>query len=122
MNPTMTAVLCVAAGGAMGAVLRYAAVRIFDGSPFPWATFAVNIAGCFLATFITARYAGMPQEARLFLIVGFMGALTTMSTFTTESTEMLFDGRYGAFAANLFLNVGVCLLAAIAGRESALVL
>ena len=122
MNPTLTALLCVAAGGATGAILRYTTVRLFDGSSFPWATFAVNIAGCFLAAFITARYAGMPQEARLFLIVGFMGALTTMSTFTTESTAMLFDGRYRAFAANMLLNVGVCLAAAIAGRESALVL
>lgn len=122
MNPTLTALLCVAAGGATGAVLRYTTVRLFDGSSFPWATFAVNIAGCFLATFITVKYAGMTQEARLFLIVGFMGALTTMSTFTTESTDMLFDGRYGAFAANMLLNVGVCLAAAIAGKESALVL
>jgi fluoride ion exporter CrcB/FEX len=52
--------------------------------------------------------------------VGFFGAMSTMSTFTTESVRFLFDSEYGRFALNVVLNVGVCLVGAIIGRELSL--
>ena len=122
MNNTIMAVLCVAAGGALGAVMRYTTIRLVGTVSFPWATFIVNIIGCTLAAFIAFRFTGLSQMTKSFVIIGFMGALTTMSTFTTDSMMMLDDGRFGALAFNVFLNVGICLLGAVAGRQLALVI
>ena len=121
MNSTIMAFICVACGGALGAVTRYTTIRLV-GTSFPWATFIVNIVGCTLASFIAFRFTGLSQMTKSFIVIGFMGALTTMSTFTTDTMMMLDDGRYGTLAFNVFLNVGICLLGAIAGRRIALIL
>lgn len=88
----MTKALLVMAGGSLGALSRYAvallAVRLFGGR-FPWGTLIVNLAGCFfigLAFSLAERGSTlMNPSMRLFFVTGYLGALTTFSTFALET-------------------------------------
>jgi fluoride exporter len=91
------------AGGFAGAVARVAVARwLTSGAPsWPWATFAVNVAGAFLlGYFVTRLQERLPLSAyrRPFLGTGFCGALTTFSTLQLELLTMLDDGRVGLAA------------------------
>ena len=115
---TIFALSMVALGGAIGALVRYGFTKTIDTSEFPWATFAVNLIACTLASFVVFGFTGrMNEMVRCLIVVGFFGA---MSTFTTESVRFLFDSEYGRFVLNVVLNVGVCLVGAIIGRELSL--
>lgn len=80
--------IAVMSGGALGAALRYAVIlatgeRSHDA--WPAATFIVNVLGCLLVGLLLGWLQDRPFELlRLFLIVGFMGALTTWSSFVVE--------------------------------------
>jgi CrcB protein len=86
----MQGMAAVAAGGMVGAVLRYlvmiAAARLF-GQGFPYGTIIVNVVGSFamgaLVEAMTLRF-DLTQEARLFLAVGLLGSFTTFSTFSLD--------------------------------------
>jgi CrcB protein len=98
----MYAVLAVALGGACGALARYGAgqlVRQLVDSPFPWATWTVNLTGCLLigaaVPLLAALHVG--EEARFFLVVGFLGSFTTFSTYSLD-TLALFANGHGLFA------------------------
>lgn len=99
----MKNVLLVAAGGAIGSVLRWAlsgAVQRWSGSPFPWGTFAVNAIGSFAIGLLAAlalERALVSPPVRLFLIVGVLGGFTTFSAFSLE-LFMLIDRHQGALA------------------------
>ena len=89
--------LAVAAGGALGAVARYLlAVRLYGelGIGFPWGTLGVNALGCALLGVVLGlveeRDAFSP-DVRTFLTVGFLGAMTTFSTFIYESRQYIRD-------------------------------
>ena len=96
MNPVFIA--AVAAGGAIGAVMRYlvtlAGVSLL-GPGFPWWTLLVNISGSFAMgmafEFIAGRYI-MPNPAQLFLMTGILGGFTTFSAFSLEFANM-FESR-----------------------------
>ncbi len=121
-SETLLLIACAGAGAAIGGILRFSASKVIDCSEFPWATFVVNLVACFLAAFVTMRFGGSISESfRVFFTVGIMGGLSTMSTFANETVEMLYVGNYGYFALNVLLNVAVCILGAIAGRELALI-
>ena len=91
----MNAVLAVALGGALGATLRYGvnqAVVVWLNWPLFWATLAVNVVGCFLmglAFQYINQQAQISEAMRLFITVGFLGALTTWSTFSMETVQMI---------------------------------
>jgi CrcB protein len=98
-------VVLVAAGGAVGSLLRWAvgvAAGRWLGSAFPWGTFLINISGSlflgWFATLVTDRLprtSGLwltPDDLRLMVAVGFTGAYTTFSTFEYESQGLLRDG------------------------------
>lgn len=96
--------LSVAAGGAIGAVLRYGvnitAVALW-GLNFPIATMIVNITGSFLLGLIAGLFAhyGQPSpELRSFVVTGLLGAFTTFSTFSLDNITLFERGAYGAFA------------------------
>lgn len=90
--------LAVAAGGALGAVLRWGASCLLNGfGPFPFGTLAVNLTGAFLIGFLIVYFSSVKQVDQtlyLFLVTGCLGALTTFSTFSAENVSMMLDGQY----------------------------
>jgi CrcB protein len=101
----MMSFLIVAAGGALGALLRYGVGLLAGGGAWPSGTFFVNIAGGFLmgllAGWLAAR--GGTEGVRLFLGVGLLGGFTTFSAFSLELALMLERGALNmAFAYALF--------------------
>jgi CrcB protein len=108
----MERLLWVCLAGAFGCGTRYlvatwAAQRL--GSSFPFGTLFVNLAGCLLMGFITEvalHSANLPATLRIALTSGFLGGLTTYSSFNYETTRLLADQAQ----RNAWLNVGVTLL------------
>ncbi|MBS9802862.1 fluoride efflux transporter CrcB [Bacillus cereus] len=86
----MIEALLVAAGGFFGAITRFAISNWFkkrNKTPFPIATFLINITGSFLLGYIIGN--GITTGWQLLLGTGFMGAFTTFSTFKLESVQLL---------------------------------
>ena len=117
----MTQTLAIAAGGAIGALLRYwtsTAVHSRLGSGFPYGTLAVNVTGSllmgFLYIWLIDRLAVGPA-LRAFLLIGMLGAFTTFSTFSMETLNLLESGQPGKALANMLLSVCVCIAAAAVG-------
>jgi CrcB protein len=93
MQPAMKNLLLVMVGGGIGAATRYGvnllAARTW-GPYFPWGTLTVNLTGCFLIGLLVAladRGRFLTPEMRLLLITGFLGAMTTFSTFSLETVN-----------------------------------
>src|SRR5881409_1720985 len=92
-------ILLVGLGGFVGSVARYVVAVFFAGlasSAFPFATFTVNVVGCFLIGILFAlseRGDILTPEWRIFLTTGFCGGFTTFSTFSYESIRLLQDGE-----------------------------
>ena len=95
--------VAVAIGAVFGAWLRWGlATWLNPAHPhLPLGTLTANVAGGYLVglgvAFFSA-YTSLAPEWRLACITGFLGALTTFSTFSAESVELLIAGRYGAAA------------------------
>ena len=118
--------LAVGCGGFLGAIARYVISGYlhhhYDGK-FPIGTFTVNFLGCLIiglmATLVETRDLFSPN-VRLVIITGFLGSLTTFSTFGYESWSLLRDGHYKiaglSIAANLILGLAGVFLAVILGR------
>ena len=112
--------VAVAAGAVLGALLRYltnVAALQWLGHRFPWATLAVNLVGCFLAGALLAYLlrGAVSEAARLFWMVGFLGALTTFSAFSVETLALLQAGALSKVVLNIVLNVAGSLLAVTIG-------
>jgi len=115
----------VAIGGALGSVLRYlihTQSAHWFGSDFPYGTLLVNVAGSLLIGFLSfmlVHRLNVPEEVRLTLLVGFLGGFTTFSTFSLETIHLMQQGNFlGAFG-NVFLSIGLCLLACFLGMSLA---
>lgn len=107
----MTQVLTVAAGGAVGSVLRYALQKWLNLS-FPFGTLAVNIIGCFFAGWLMAMLMkGISSQTYLFLMTGFCGGFTTFSAFSSESVQMLLTDKWTYFFLYVMISVTGGLLA-----------
>lgn len=108
-------ILLIGLGGAAGSILRYACQR-FGNTSFPYGTFLVNIAGCFLIGMIWGlSVKGMDEERKLLLATGFCGGFTTFSAFTMEGVQMMAENRWLAFALYTGGSVVVGLLATFLG-------
>ncbi len=105
--------LAIAAGGALGALARYALTVGIQGSrwvatsrlgsAFPWGTLAVNLLGCLAIGLLAGlfhRRGTVDPELRAFLLIGLLGGFTTFSTFALESTALLKGGSYGLALLN----------------------
>jgi CrcB protein len=121
----VTRVLLVAAGGAIGAVARYAIAGLAHsafGASFPYGTLAVNLIGCFFVGACMTAFEGRlgaPPEVRAFLVVGILGGLTTFSAFGYETHALLRDREATIGLWNVVANVGLGLGAVAFGRAVA---
>jgi len=106
----MNRFLLICLAGAIGTGARYLLTlwsgRYF-GSAFPVGTLVVNLAGCFAITALAHAGASLlwNPTLRTILAVGFVGGLTTYSTFNYESTRLVQEGAVGTAAANVVLTV-----------------
>lgn len=109
-------VALVAAGGAAGAVARFGVSTLLATKGFPWATLAVNLAGCLAIGLLVQP--GQPGHAvRLWAVVGFLGAFTTLSTYGFETVDLWRTGHRAMAFANLLANgLGGPLVAALGWR------
>jgi len=114
-------IIFIALAGALGALARYglslAAQRAYGGE-FPVGTFAVNMAGSFLFGVIWSLAEErmlISGQTRAILLIGFMGAFTTFSTFMFETGELMRDGEWAPAAWNLLGQNGFGLIALYAG-------
>jgi fluoride exporter len=109
------------AGGFAGAIARVALGEaiVADPSHWPWATFAVNVAGALVLGYFGARFERVPMPSyRLRLVgTGFCGALTTFATVQLELLHML-DGAHYALAAGYALASIAAGVAAVAVATS----
>ncbi len=112
--------LAVAAGGAVGSVLRYAVstwLKTSEGG-LPWATFAVNVGGSLLLGLLAAlawRIDAVSPALRLLLMTGFCGGLTTYSTFNLETLKLIDEGKIALAALNAGGTFAVCLVVGFGG-------
>ncbi len=109
--------LIIGAGGFVGAIARYVLALWIGqrwGRSFPLGTFVINISGSFLIgllmTLMAERFTENPQW-RLLLVVGFLGAYTTFSTFEYETGALLKDGEWLYAGLNVILSVSVGFIA-----------
>lgn len=105
----MTAALVVAVlvCGGVAALLRYlVAVWFSPDDRFPWAVLVVNVIGSSLGGVVLALGADLSQEVQLVLLTGVAGGLTTFSTFSVETVQLVLDGRARTAALNVGVNLG----------------
>lgn len=117
----MKLVLAIAAGGAIGAVLRHYVSHgmvSWLGDGFPYGTLTVNVAGSFILGMLVAAFAHVwsPGEyMQAFLTVGMMGALTTFSTFSLDTAKLAQGGQLGLTALYIVLSVSLAIGALFGG-------
>jgi CrcB protein len=113
----LTLLMIIGAGGFLGAISRYLIagfVQNHSGTLFPIGTLSVNVLGSFIIGFAAMFFAQVVEpEYKAFVMTGFLGALTTFSTFSLENVNMLQDGDYMKVALNLFLNVSLTITATL---------
>ncbi len=111
--------LLIGIGGAIGAVSRFGiaelAKRYFAG-PFPLGTLIANLAGCFLiGILLGSGHAEKNEPLRLGVGVGFLGALTTFSTFGAETVKSAQEGNWAVAAGNISANLVLGLICVAMG-------
>lgn len=117
----MKSLLFVAMGGAVGAMLRYgisSGIYTWFGRSFPYGTLVVNVLGSFaigLLSILLIEKFDVPHEVRLALVVGVLGALTTFSTFSWDTLDLMQQGMMQKAFFNVLLNVVICIGAAWIG-------
>lgn len=113
----MTQIAFIAAGGAIGALLRFwmsQAVYSILGRGFPYGTLSVNVLGSLLMgilyVFLYERM-NMSPEWRAALVIGLLGAFTTFSTFSIETLNLIEASEHLKAFINIMLSVSLCLVA-----------
>ena len=117
----MLLVLAVALGGAAGALSRYGLDRFIEHhllTVFPWSTFVINVTGCFAAGLAVAELVdrhNVPAWVRTGVVVGVLGADTTVSTFAQETHDLLSEGHAVLGIADAAGSIVAGVLAVVAG-------
>ena len=120
----MTQVILVACGGALGAMARFLTVigiQTLFRTPFPFGTLFVNglgalLIGCIMALLLE-RMSFDAENWRMFMVVGFLGAYTTFSSFAWESLMLYQDGNPWGALINFLSNNFLSLLGVVVGLK-----
>ncbi|MBT1072205.1 fluoride efflux transporter CrcB [Pelotalea chapellei] len=110
---TAAAIAVFCAGGGLTRYYLSGWIYSLVGRSFPYGTFVVNIIGAYFIGLImefSLRSALIPDTLRLGLTVGFLGGLTTFSTFSYETFKLLEDGQFAIAFVNVLASVVVCLI------------
>lgn len=115
----MTSILAICLGACAGALARWGlALWLNPGGLIPWGTLAANLIGGYLVGICVAVFQAMPQIDpvwRLALVTGFLGALTTFSSFSSEVVGMLMQQRYALALGTASVHLAGSLLLTVAG-------
>lgn len=116
----MLHLVSVALGGALGALARYWVSGVLNNAAWrlPLGTLTCNVAGSLLMGVLfvlVLERAKLSPELRPLLMVGFLGAFTTFSTFSLETVAMLMEGHVMSALIYVLLSVILCLVALYAG-------
>lgn len=122
----MHAVIAICLGASAGALARWGlALWLTPGGVIPWGTLAANLVGGYLIGICLAIFQSLPQLDpvwRLMLVTGFLGGLTTFSSFSAEVVIFLMEERYGLALSTAALHVLGSLLMTVLGIKTALFL
>jgi fluoride exporter len=119
----MLPVVAICLGASIGALCRWGlGLWLTPGGAIPWGTLAANLVGGYLIGVCIAAFQAMPQLDpvwRLLLITGFLGGLTTFSSFSAEVVGFLMAERYALGLATATAHVAGSLVMTVAGIKSA---
>lgn len=116
MKNILVNLLCVALGGSLGAISRYCigkGVTYWLGLGFPYGTLFVNVIGSFLIGFILSCVSS--DLIKMFFVVGFLGSLTTFSTFSMDTVAALMHGHLLKATTIVLANLFFCLVSTYLG-------
>ena len=118
----MSAVLAICVGACLGALARWQlGLWLNTGGVLPWGTLAANLMGAYAIGVCVGVFEAMPQLDpvwRLALITGFLGALTTFSSFSAEVVGMLQASRYALALMTAVLHLAGSLLLTVLGMKT----
>lgn len=125
MSATATKIILLAMAGGAGTVARYGIASLtqhaYKGA-FPLGTLIVNVLGCFLFglmwSLADARLTVITPEVKLIVLVGFMGAFTTMSTFAFESGMLMRDSMWTLAIINIIAQNTFTIIAVFIGMAA----
>ena len=123
----MREALMIALGGALGALSRYglsSAVGRLLGNTFPYGTLVVNCVGSFIVGFfmqVCLTTTHIPPVFQMAMTIGFLGAFTTFSTFSYETTAFFKEGNWSPgvlnIAAHIAISIGLVLLGILVAKS-----
>ena len=109
----MTKIFLIACGGALGAPLRYIINDLMKNSyflMFPSGIMLVNFIGCFCIGIAMAYISDLKSNIYFFLIIGFLGSFTTMSAFSQQTIELLYNGKELNALIYVVASIASCLI------------
>ena len=114
----MTKFFLIACGGALGAPLRYIINDLMRSSYFfmlPSGIMLVNFIGCFCIGIAMAYISDLKSNIYFFLIIGFLGSFTTMSAFSQQTIELLYNGKEFNALIYVVASIASCLIGTFLG-------
>ena len=104
--------LLIAIGGGLGASIRFVINDVIKTSifSFPSGILVINFIGCFLIGIAMAQITDLKSNLYYFLIIGFLGSFTTMSAFSQETIEILYNGKDFNALIYVVISIFSCLI------------